>query len=263
MSPRFVVTGTDTGVGKTVFAAALAARSTASTGSRSSAASTAAATARPCAVVRTCRPDRILPEVYRLEMPASPHIAAEHEGIEIDPGQPRAARVDRPLVIEGAGGLMVPITDELLQIDLFARWQIPVILVARTALGTINHSLLVDRGAEPARRADLRHRLRRRGERCRAAHHRQHGPRASSRPAARTSRRSSRSELAEAFRANFSRRVFPAMRPARDEPLARLASLHAARAPTRRDDDREGRGRVARDGRRAPASSMPSRRGGW
>jgi dethiobiotin synthetase len=49
---------------------------------------------------------------------------------------------DRPLVIEGAGGLLVPITGDLMQIDLFARWEIPVILVARTSLGTINHSLL-------------------------------------------------------------------------------------------------------------------------
>ena len=49
---------------------------------------------------------------------------------------------DRPLVIEGAGGLMVPLSRSTLYIDIFARWHLPVVLCARTALGTINHSLL-------------------------------------------------------------------------------------------------------------------------
>ena len=48
----------------------------------------------------------------------------------------------RPLVIEGAGGLMVPLDRSTLYIDVFARWRFPVVLCARTALGTINHSLL-------------------------------------------------------------------------------------------------------------------------
>jgi dethiobiotin synthetase len=47
-----------------------------------------------------------------------------------------------PLVIEGAGGLMVPLSGDLLQIDLFASWGLPVILCALTLLGTINHTLL-------------------------------------------------------------------------------------------------------------------------
>ena len=51
-------------------------------------------------------------------------------------------RVDRPLIVEAAGGLMVPLTRSLLQIDIFARWKAPVVLCARTELGTINHSLL-------------------------------------------------------------------------------------------------------------------------
>jgi dethiobiotin synthetase len=47
-----------------------------------------------------------------------------------------------PLIVEGAGGVLVPITRTLLQADLFARWRAPVVLVARTSLGTINHTLL-------------------------------------------------------------------------------------------------------------------------
>ncbi len=142
MTPRFVITGTDTNVGKTVFAAALAG---ALDGAYWKPIQCGLEDGGDRETVRRLSglPDaRILPEVYRLGMPASPHIAAEHEGIEIDAGKLEPPASDRPLVIEGAGGLMVPITRDLLQIDLFARWKIPVILVARTALGTINHSLL-------------------------------------------------------------------------------------------------------------------------
>ena len=87
-------------------------------------------------------PERILPEAYVLKTPASPHYAAEREGVEIDSTRLVVPSVSRPLVIEGAGGLAVPIRRDLLQIDLFARWKLPVILCASTRLGTINHSLL-------------------------------------------------------------------------------------------------------------------------
>jgi len=134
---RLIVTGTDTGIGKTIAAAALARlldaaywkpiQSGLAEGSDSA---TAAALG-----VR-----RIWHEAYRLEAPLSPHRAAELEGVTID-----LARLEPPegaLVIEGAGGVLVPVTRDLLFADLFARWRLPVVLVARTALGTINHSLL-------------------------------------------------------------------------------------------------------------------------
>ena len=60
----------------------------------------------------------------------------------IDPARLALPAVPGPLVVEGAGGALVPVTRELLFADLFARWGAPVVLVARTALGTINHSLL-------------------------------------------------------------------------------------------------------------------------
>lgn len=142
MTVRFVIAGTDTGVGKTVFAAALAG---ALDGVYWKPIQCGLADGGDRETVRRLSglpKDRILPEVYRLAMPASPHIAAEREGITIDPEKLKPPAAERPLVIEGAGGLMVPITPSLLQIDLFARWQARVVLVARTALGTINHSLL-------------------------------------------------------------------------------------------------------------------------
>ncbi|HXH16852.1 MAG TPA: dethiobiotin synthase [Sphingomonas sp.] len=136
-----VVTGTDTDIGKTVFAAAL----TAALGARywkpvqagladGSDAATVAALGVPAA--------HVLPEAYRLTTPCSPHLAAEIDGVAIDPNRLALPDIDGPLVVEGAGGVLVPITRDLLFADLFARWGKPVVLVARTGLGTINHSLL-------------------------------------------------------------------------------------------------------------------------
>src|SRR5690606_24352537 len=84
--------------------------------------------------------------------PCSPHRAAELDGVTIDRARLALPPVDGPLVVEGAGGVLVPIADDLLFADLFARWRQPVVLVARTALGTINHSLL---SIEALRRRDV------------------------------------------------------------------------------------------------------------
>lgn len=134
---RFVVTGTDTGIGKTIFSAALA-----------------QATGTPywkpiqsgledesdSEVVARLAGVPIHPEAYRLVTPASPHVAAEIDGVNIDVETLTPPPGD--LIVEGAGGALVPVTRTTLYADLFARWQIPVIVCARTALGTINHSLL-------------------------------------------------------------------------------------------------------------------------
>nr|WP_277925680.1 dethiobiotin synthase [Sphingomonas sp. JXJ CY 53] len=87
-------------------------------------------------------PERILPEAYALATPCSPHRAAEIDGVTIDLDRLTLPEVEGPLVVEGAGGVLVPIVGRTTFGDLFARWQRPVVLVARTALGTINHSLL-------------------------------------------------------------------------------------------------------------------------
>jgi dethiobiotin synthetase len=86
--------------------------------------------------------DRLLSEAYSLTTPCSPRRAAEIDGVTIDPGRLTPPACDRPLIIEGAGGALVPLGGDLLYADLFARWGAPVVVVARTALGTINHSLL-------------------------------------------------------------------------------------------------------------------------
>jgi dethiobiotin synthetase len=142
---RFVVSGTDTNIGKTVFCAGLCGLLGARywkpvqaglPGDRD--------------VVTALSGVEIVPEAYVLKLPASPHQAAAEEGIVIDPDS--LVPPDGPLVIEGAGGLMVPLTRELLYIDVFARWKLPLILCARTKLGTINHTLL---SIEAVRRRDI------------------------------------------------------------------------------------------------------------
>jgi dethiobiotin synthetase len=88
-------------------------------------------------------PDRILPEAYRLSQPVSPHWAAEQDGVSITPERLLSIpAVAGPLVIEMAGGLLVPLSRQWLQIELLQAWRLPVLLVARTALGTLNHTLL-------------------------------------------------------------------------------------------------------------------------
>ena len=142
MRPVFVVTGTDTDVGKTVLAAALVAALNGCYWKPVQAGLGGETDAEVVEQLSGLAPARILPETYRLNTTASPHYAAERDGIEIDPKKLSPFGVPTPLVIEPAGGLMVPLTRRLLQIDLLAQWRLPVILCASTRLGTINHSLL-------------------------------------------------------------------------------------------------------------------------
>ena len=136
-----IVTGTDTEIGKTVFSAALTAALGASYWKPVQAGTDDDGHGDAETVARLSgRP--VLPSAYRLKTPCSPHRAAEIDGVEIDRVRLALPQVDGPLVAEGAGGVLVPVTRQLLFADLFAHWGRPVVLVARTGLGTINHSLL-------------------------------------------------------------------------------------------------------------------------
>ncbi|MGE6781985.1 dethiobiotin synthase [Ensifer adhaerens] len=142
MKTRLVVTGTDTGIGKTIFSAAL---TDALGGCYWKPVQSGLDEETDSEIVirlgRLSR-DRVLPEAYRLATPASPHLSARIDDVTIRPEGLSPPAVDRPLVIEGAGGLLVPLTQRTVFADVFARWQIPVVLCARTGLGTINHTLL-------------------------------------------------------------------------------------------------------------------------
>lgn len=142
MTQTFIVTGTDTGIGKTVFAAALAGALGARYWKPIQSGLDDGSDSERIAALSSLPADHILPEAYRLVTPCSPHRAAEIDGVTIDPDRLALPPVEGPLVVEGAGGALVPVTRQLLYADLFVRWGRPVVLVARTALGTINHSLL-------------------------------------------------------------------------------------------------------------------------
>ena len=137
------VTGTDTGIGKTVVSACLVQRWTASywkpvqTGlaQESGDSETVAALAgAPQARIHTPR--------HRFQAPLSPEAAAAAEGQAVALGDFQLPGEAAPIVVEGAGGVLVPLGGGAMMTDLMARLGLPVLLVARSTLGTINHTLL-------------------------------------------------------------------------------------------------------------------------
>ena len=143
---RLFVAGTDTGVGKTLVAGMLAVAMKAAywkpvqTGSREE--SDASWAGRVCGVPR----QRIYPEAYSFSEPVSPHLAARLEGRTIDLSAIAWPESDGMIIAEGAGGIMVPLNEKEFILDLIIRLAAPVLVVARSGLGTINHTLLtVDR----------------------------------------------------------------------------------------------------------------------
>lgn len=142
MSATIIVTGTDTGVGKTVFSAGLAQLLD---GEYWKPIQAGLATETDSDTVRRLSglpSERILFEAWRLRTPASPHWAAEIDQTPIDPESLSLPVSSRPVIVEGIGGLLVPLTRRTLLIDVLARWGAPTVLCARTSLGTINHTLL-------------------------------------------------------------------------------------------------------------------------
>lgn len=142
MMPSLIVTGTDTGIGKTVVAAMLTVASGGTYWKPIQSGTKPGTDRQAVAAMTGLPPSRLLKETYLLREPLSPHRAAEIDGVAIDPDALGLPAASGPLIVEGAGGVLVPVTRKMLQIDLFARWGLPVVLVARTALGTINHTLL-------------------------------------------------------------------------------------------------------------------------
>ncbi len=138
---NFVVTGIGTDVGKTVVSAIIAE-------------SLGAAYWKPIQAGDLGYSDSIkiqhltsnvevLSEVFRLSQPMSPHAAALIDDVQIELSDFSIPQVKKDLIIEGAGGIMVPINaNGLLYADVFEAWKIPVIIVSRHYLGSINHSLM-------------------------------------------------------------------------------------------------------------------------
>jgi dethiobiotin synthetase len=87
-----------------------------------------------------CRPTH--PEALYLKAPRSPHHAAKLEGFTIDPGRIALPQISRPLIIEGCGGVLVPLNLKMSMLDLFASWDCEWVVVSRHYIGSINHTLL-------------------------------------------------------------------------------------------------------------------------
>ncbi len=144
MARRFFVTGTDTGVGKTVLSALLCAALDAFYWKPIQTGACEGTDRRT--VVRLARLDehRSLPESYCFDPPVSPHLAASQAARQIDLSKialPEISATDA-LVVEGAGGVMVPINQREFMIDLIRHLGLPVVIASRSTLGTINHTLL-------------------------------------------------------------------------------------------------------------------------
>lgn len=140
----YFVTGTDTNVGKTVLSALLVAALNAVYWKP---VQTGAVEGTDREAVRRwtgAEEERLPAERFRFDPPVSPHLAAREAGITItlDAFEFPAAPANRKWVVEGAGGVMVPVNDRELMRDLIARIALPAIVAARTSLGTINHTLL-------------------------------------------------------------------------------------------------------------------------
>jgi dethiobiotin synthetase len=138
----FFVTGTDTNVGKTVAAAWLVAKLGACYWKPVQAGNHPETDSAMVRRLSGVPEDRILPEAYVLPEPIAPHEAARRAGTEIDMAKLVPPACDHALVVEGAGGLLVPLDDKAYVVDLAAELRLPIVLVARSTLGTINHTLL-------------------------------------------------------------------------------------------------------------------------
>jgi len=140
----FFVTGTDTAVGKTVLSALLVA---ALDGIYWKPVQTGAIEGTDRNSVRVwaaCPEERLLLERYCFDPPVSPHLAAREAGVRIalDAFESPAPVANHPHIVEGAGGAMAPLNEQDLMLDLMRHLGLPVVVAARTTLGTINHTLL-------------------------------------------------------------------------------------------------------------------------
>lgn len=143
MARSYFITGTDTNVGKTVLSALLCAALPACYWKPIQTGSVEGTDRKQVIAWTGMSQEQALPETYIFDDPVSPHLAAERSGKEIRLGSiavPSAAT--SPLVVEGAGGVLAPVNSHQFIADLILHLQMPVVLAARSTLGTINHTVM-------------------------------------------------------------------------------------------------------------------------
>lgn len=142
MSQKIFITGIGTNVGKTIVSAILRKATNAAYWKPVQAGDLDYSDTMKVKDLSNCEAP-IFDEKYRLNTPASPHLAAQLDGIEILQEDLNFPETTANLIIEGAGGLMVPLNEKgLLYVDVLESWKIPVVLVSRHYLGSINHTLM-------------------------------------------------------------------------------------------------------------------------
>jgi dethiobiotin synthase len=141
---KIIIAGTDTGIGKTICSALLMSALEGTYFKPIQSGNKEDNDTKTVKELSQLGEEHFLKEIYLLTEPLSPHAAAEADNVIIEPEKlvlPENIKF-KPLIIELAGGLMVPINRETLTIDVIKNWDAEVILCARTTLGTINHTLL-------------------------------------------------------------------------------------------------------------------------
>ena len=139
---QFVICGTDTNIGKTIISS-LFVRGLSSFYWKPIQSGIEEETDSETVLrISKIKKEKILRESYIFKTPVSPHWAAEIDKEKVNKTKLELPLIDDHLIIETAGGLMVPITRDFLQIDQIKDWKLPIILVCRSSLGTLNHTLL-------------------------------------------------------------------------------------------------------------------------
>ncbi len=140
---QFFITGTDTGIGKTFVSAMLMSNLDATYWKPVQAGLDEETDTEFVQRISGADSGRIIPETYRLKTPMSPHAAADIDEIDIELSDFKLPEFNtKHLIVEGAGGLIVPLNWKDMVIDLIEHLNLPVVLVARSSLGTLNHTLL-------------------------------------------------------------------------------------------------------------------------
>ena len=146
------VSGTDTNVGKTLLSALLVAALDAIYWKPIQTGASEGTDRQTVIKLAEIAEAQTIPESYCFDPPVSPHLAAEASGVRIDLARIEApANLDTPIIVEGAGGILVPINESDLMLDLARHLGFPVLIAARAAVGTINHTLLTVRALRCAK----------------------------------------------------------------------------------------------------------------
>lgn len=142
MAEKYFITGIGTGIGKTITSAVLTEKLNADYWKPIQSGDLAQSDSLAIENLISNPKTKIHPETYRLNHPLSPHLSARMDGVAIKLDQFHLPETENSLIVEGAGGLMVPLNDQELILDLIKQLQIPVIVVSQNYLGSINHTLL-------------------------------------------------------------------------------------------------------------------------